>query len=176
MPKPNHEHGQSRRRAHGDIGMKEVAAGLAIGAMVAMVIAGGVVASLEVWGHDKGKSRPTHPPVSTVVRIGPDGTARTTFGDDVRNAILRDSQRFAFCYGDMRVGRPSMMTTDMPDAFCTVSRQGNRGQWQFTGGWQQPGCLLQGGEADRQGCKRKRPGPGPGRFEIWGKPGRRPAQ
>ena len=86
--------------------MKEVAAGLAIGAMVAMVIAGGVVASLEVWGHDKGKSRPKHPPVSTVVRIGPDGTARTTFGDDVRNAILRDSQRFA--------------CTIMPAPTCTV--------------------------------------------------------
>lgn len=118
--------------------MKEVAAGLAVGAMVAVVIAGGVVASLEVWGHDKGKSHPKDPPVSTVVRIGPDGTSRTTFGDDVRNAILRDSQRFAFCYGDMRVGRPSMMTTDMPEAFCTVSRQGNRGPWRIsTGGWQQ---------------------------------------
>ena len=117
--------------------MKDVGAALAVGAMVAVVIAGGLVASLEVWG--SGKNKPRQPePVSTVVRIGPDGTSRTSFGENVRGAVLANSRRFAFCYGDMRVQRPSMMTTNMPDSFCTVSRQGRKGPWRIsTGGWQQ---------------------------------------
>lgn len=119
--------------------MKDVGAALAVGAMVAVVIAGGVVAGLEVWGGTgKQSPRPKAPPSSLVVHIGPDGTARTTFGDNVRGATLANSRRFAFCYGDMLVQRPPTITTDMPDAFCTVSREGRRGPWRIsTGGWQQ---------------------------------------
>jgi hypothetical protein len=117
--------------------MKDVGAALAVGAMVAVVIAGGVVAGLEVWGGTTKRKPPQPPAVSVVVHIGPDGTSRTRFGDDVNGATLANSRGFAFCYGDMRVKRPSMMTTDMPDAFCTVSREGRKGPWRIsTGGWQ----------------------------------------
>lgn len=118
--------------------MKDVGAALAVGAMVAVVIAGGVVAGLEVWGSSSKRKPPPRPEAtSLVVRMGPDGTSRTTFGDNVRGATLANSHRFAFCYGDMRVTRPSMITTDMPDAFCTVSREGRSGPWRIsTGGWQ----------------------------------------
>ena len=118
--------------------MRDVGAALAVGAMVAVVLAGGVVAGLEVWGKPKAKAPPPRPALSSVARIGPDGTARTRFGDDVRGAVLLNSQSYHFCYGDMRVTRPSMMTTDMPDAFCTVSRDGRKGPWRIsTGGWQE---------------------------------------
>ncbi len=119
--------------------MKDVAAALAAGTMVAVVIAGGVVAAFEVWGPQQG-SLPPQPAVaaSAGVHIGPDGTADTTFGDNVRGAVLANSDRFSFCYGDMLVHRPSRITTDMPDAFCTVSREGMDGPWLIsTGGWQQ---------------------------------------
>lgn len=119
--------------------MKDVGAALAVAAMVAVVIAGGVVASLEVWGGtDTRKRPPKPPPAAVVVRMGPDGTARTSFGDDVRAATLPNSRRFAFCTADMRVERPPTITTDMPDAFCTVTREGRKGPWRIsTGGWQQ---------------------------------------
>ena len=119
--------------------MRNVGAALALGAMVAIVLAGGVVAGLEVWGAKAKHKPPQRPePASLVVRIGPDGTARTRFGDDVRGAVLANSRRFAFCYGDMLVRRPSMITTNMPDAFCTVSREGRTGPWRIsTGGWQE---------------------------------------
>ena len=118
--------------------MSKVGAAVAAGAMVAVVIAGGVVAGFEVWGA-KAKHRPDPPALaSLVVHIGPDGTSDTTFGDDVRGAVLPDSARFSFCYGDMLVRRPSMITTNMPDAFCTVSREGRSGPWRIsTGGWQE---------------------------------------
>ena len=59
------------------------------------------------------------------------------------------SQRYDFCFGELRVQRPSMMTTDMPTAFCTVTRKGKKGPWRIsTGGWQecQAVCVKLGGK------------------------------
>jgi hypothetical protein len=116
--------------------MKGLATGIAAGAIIAVILAGAVVGALDLWG---AKAKPETPKadVAEVVRLGPDGTPRTTFGDDVHDAIVPRSRAYDFCYGDLRVKRPSMMTTGMPDAFCSLERQSAEGPWRVTtGGWQ----------------------------------------
>ena len=74
----------------------------------------------------------------TVARLGPDGKPGSFFKDDVKNAVLPGSRRYDLCFGELRVQRPSMMTSDMPTAFCTVTRQSKKGPWRIsTGGWQE---------------------------------------
>ncbi len=115
--------------------MRNWAVGLAGGVIVAVILAGGVVGALELWG--PGKRPPPPPPPPGFARLGPDGTAQTAFGDDVRDVVIPGSQPFDVCYGEMTVQRPSMMTTDMPEAYCAVSRPEVRGPWRMsTGGWQ----------------------------------------
>lgn len=119
--------------------MSDMAKGTVIGVLVAVVLAGFIVAALELWppGRAKGPDR-DRPGNVTVVRLGPDGKPGSSFEDDVKNAILPDSQRYDFCFGELRVERPSMITTDMPAAYCSVTRRGKKGPWRVsTGGWQQ---------------------------------------
>lgn len=119
--------------------MRDWAMGIAAGAVVAVILAGAVVGALDLWGPAAhGAVPPPKPRPPAVARIGPDGSDRTFFGDDVRNAIVPGSQKYDLCVGELRVQRPSMMTSDMPDAFCTVTRQSRMGPWRIgTGGWQQ---------------------------------------
>lgn len=117
--------------------MSDMAKGTIIGVMVAVVLAGFLVAILDFTGRKKPPKEP-QPAKIVVAHLGPDGTDRTFFGDDVRNAAIPRSQRYDLCVGELRVQRPSMMTTSMPDAFCKVTRQGKGGLWRVTtGGWQQ---------------------------------------
>jgi len=116
--------------------MKDLATGLAVGAMVAVVLAGGGVGALDLWA--PGKPPPPSSSAAAFARIGPDGTAHTFFGDDLRNEMVPRSRAFDLCVGEMRLKRPSMLTTGMPDAFCTVTRSGKKGPWRIsTGGWQE---------------------------------------
>jgi hypothetical protein len=116
--------------------MKGLATGIAAGAIIAVILAGAVVGALDLWGA-KATPEPPEADVAEVVRLGPDGTSRTTFGDDVQDVIVPRSRTYDFCYGELRVKRPSMMTTGMPDAFCSLARQSAKGPWRVTtGGWQ----------------------------------------
>lgn len=129
--------------------MNDMARGTIIGVLVAVALAGGAVAALEYTSAGKGghAGRDQSGKV-TVVRIGPDNKRGSTFGDNVRNVVLRNSQRYDLCYADLRVKRPSMITTDMPTAFCDVTRKGKKGPWRIsTGGWQtcQAVCVKFGG-------------------------------
>ncbi len=117
--------------------MKSLATTVAIAVMIAVIIAGLAVAILDTWGP---KPRPDHGPkphAVNVVRLGPDGTDRTSFGDNAKKAIIRGSNKYDFCFGEMQVQRPSMLTTDMPTSHCTVTRGSKKGPWRITtGGWQ----------------------------------------
>ncbi len=116
--------------------MSDMAKGGIVGVLVAVILAGFVVAILDFTAKHKPTDGP-HPPRITIARIGPDGTDGSFFGDDVKNAAIPRSQRYQFCVGELRVQRPSMMTSDMPDSFCTVTRRA-KGLWRMsTGGWQQ---------------------------------------
>ncbi len=116
--------------------MSEAAKWTVVGVMVAVVLAGAVVGAVGIW---PGKNRPDHAkPSVTMVRLGPDGTAKSSFKEDQKDVAIPKSRGYDLCLGELRVQRPSMMTTDMPDAFCTVTRKGNKGPWRIsTGGWQQ---------------------------------------
>jgi len=118
--------------------MNDMARGTIVGVLVAVALAGGAVAALEYTSAGKGgRADRDRPGKVTVVRIGPDNQRDSTFGDNVTNAVLRNSQRYDLCYADLRVQRPSMITTDMPTAFCDVTRKGKKGPWRIsTGGWQ----------------------------------------
>ena len=123
--------------------MKSLATATAIGVMMAVILAGLGVAILDTWGPKPRPDRPK-PHAAKVVRLGPDGSDRTFFGDDVAQAIIPGSQRHDFCVGEMQVQRPSMMTSNMPVSHCTVTRNSNKGPWRITtGGWQscQAVCL-----------------------------------
>lgn len=114
-----------------------MAKGTLVGVLVAVILAGFVVAVIDVTrkpelpGEGGGRSK------VAVARIGPDGTDATFFGDDVKDAEIPNSRRYDLCIGELRVQRPPMMTSDMPDSFCSVTRNGD-GPWRIsTGGWQQ---------------------------------------
>ena len=116
--------------------MSDMAKGTIIGVLVAVILAGFVVAILDFTAKHKPSDEP-RPPKIAVARLGPDGTDSSFFGDDVKNAAIPRSQRFDFCVGELRVQRPSMITSDMPNSFCTVTRR-TKGLWRMsTGGWQQ---------------------------------------
>jgi hypothetical protein len=116
--------------------MNDMARGTIIGFMIAVILAGFVVAVLDFRKSDRGRKEP--PAKVTVVRLGPGGKPGAFFGDDVKGAVIRGSQRYDVCFGELRVQRPSMMTTNMPSAFCTVTRSGRKGPWRIsTGGWQE---------------------------------------
>ena len=128
--------------------MSDMAKGTIIGVLVAVILAGFVVAVLDFRSSVKGPDR-ERPPKATITRLGPDGKPGSFFKDDVKNAILPNSQRYDLCFGELRVERPSMMTTDMPAAFCTVTRRSKKGPWRVsTGGWMecQAVCLRIGGK------------------------------
>jgi len=116
--------------------MSDIAKGTAIGALLAVILAGSVVAVLDLTrAHKPGDDRDR--PRIVVVRIGPDGTDATFFGDEVRDAAIPKSRRYDVCIGELRVQRPPMITSNMPDSFCEVARRG-KGPWRIsTGGWQQ---------------------------------------
>ncbi len=117
--------------------MKGLATGIAAGAIIAVILAGGMVGAIDLWGPKAKPDRP-RPNAAKIVRVGPDGTARTTFGDDVQNVIVPKSRGYDLCYGELRVQRPSMMTSGMPDAFCSLTRRSAKGPWRVTtGGWQE---------------------------------------
>jgi hypothetical protein len=118
--------------------MNDMARGAIVGVLVAVVLAGGVVAVLDFTSAGKGRHPDRERPAKVkVVHIGPNDEPGSSFGDDVRNAVLRNSQRYDLCYADLRVQRPSVMTTQMPTAFCEVTRKGSKGPWRIsTGGWQ----------------------------------------
>jgi hypothetical protein len=116
--------------------MNDMARGTIIGFMIAVILAGFVVAVLDF--RTSGKRNKEPPAKVAVVRLGPGGKPGAFFGDDVRNAIIPGSQRYDLCLGELRVERPSMMTTDMPTAFCSVTRRAGKGPWRITtGGWQE---------------------------------------
>jgi hypothetical protein len=115
--------------------MNDMAKGTIVGVLVAVILAGFVVAVLDFSSSGKDPGR-EHPARMTVTRLGPDGKPGSFFKDGVRDAILPKSQRYDLCFGELRVQRPSMITTDMPTAFCTVTRHGKKGPWRVsTGGW-----------------------------------------
>jgi hypothetical protein len=117
--------------------MNEMSRGIIVGIFVAVVLAGFTVAVLDYWPKLTVPSR-DHSARVTVAHLGPGGKSSTAFGDGLKNAAIPGSQRYDFCFGEMHVQRPSMMTTDMPDAFCTVTRRGGKGPWRITtGGWQE---------------------------------------
>jgi hypothetical protein len=117
--------------------MNDMAKGTIIGVFIAVILAGFVVAVLDYWPPAKSPDR-NRPAKVTVARLGPDGKPGTFFEDDVKSAIIPGSQRYELCFGELRVQRPSMMTSDMPTAFCTVTRKGKKGPWRIsTGGWQE---------------------------------------
>lgn len=117
--------------------MKNLATALAIGVMIAVIIAGLALAVVDTWGPKPHHPDRPRPHAIKVERLGPDGTDRTSFGDNLRKAVIPGSNKHAFCFGEMKVQRPSMLTTDMPDSHCTVTRTGNKGPWRITtGGWQ----------------------------------------
>lgn len=116
--------------------MSDMAKGSIVGVFGAVILAGFVVAILDFTATHKPPDKP-HPPKIAIARIGPDGTDGTFFGDDIENTAIPDSRRYDICVGELRVQRPSMMTSGMPDSFCTVTRRG-RGPWHIsTGGWQE---------------------------------------
>lgn len=116
--------------------MNDMARGTIIGFMIAVILAGFVVAVLDFRTSGKGNKQP--PAKVKVVRLGPGGKPGTFFGDGIKNAVVPGSQRYDMCFGELRVQRPSMITTDMPTAFCTVTRKGRKGPWRIsTGGWQE---------------------------------------
>ena len=119
--------------------MNDITRATVIGIMIAVVLAGFAVAVLDYWPGLGGgvREKPAAPKVS-IARLGPGGKPGAFFGDGLKNAVIPRSQRYDFCYGEMRVQRPAMLTTDMPTAFCAVSRQGRKGPWRIsTGGWQE---------------------------------------
>lgn len=114
-----------------------MAKGTIIGVFIAVILAGFVVAVLDYWPPAKSPDR-GRPTKVTVARLGPDGKPDAFFGDDVRNAVVPGSQRFDLCFGELRVQRPPMMTSNMPTSYCTVTRKAGKGPWRIsTGGWQQ---------------------------------------
>ena len=117
--------------------MNDMARGTIIGVFIAVILAGFIVAVLDYWPLPKGPDR-DQPAKATVVRLGPGGKPGGFFGDDVRNAAIPGSQRYDLCFGELRVQRPSMITTDMPTAYCGVTRRSPKGPWRIsTGGWQE---------------------------------------
>lgn len=117
--------------------MNDMAKGTIIGVFIAVILAGFAVAALDYWPRPKSPDR-DRPAKVTVVRIGPDGKPGTVFGDNVKNAAVPGSQRYDVCFGELRVQRPPMMTSNMPTSYCTVTRKGNKGPWRIsTGGWQE---------------------------------------
>jgi len=116
--------------------MSDMARGSIIGVLIAVILAGFVVAMLDFTARHKPSDEP-RPPGNAIARIGPDGTDASFFGDDVRNAPIPRSRPYDICIGELRVQRPPMMTSDMPDSYCTVTRRA-KGLWRMsTGGWQQ---------------------------------------
>lgn len=116
--------------------MNDMAKGTIIGFMIAVILAGFAVAVLDFTASSKGSKQP--PAKVTVARIGPGGKPGAFYGDNVNRAVIPGSQRYDVCLGEIRVQRPSTITSDMPTAFCTVTRNGRKGPWHIsTGGWQQ---------------------------------------
>jgi hypothetical protein len=119
--------------------MNDTAKGTIIGFMVAVILAGFVVAVLDFRASGNGDKADKKPPAKvTVARLGPGGKPDAFFGDDLRNVVIPGSRGYDFCFGELRVQRPSMMTTNMPAAYCSVSRHSPKGPWRIsTGGWQE---------------------------------------
>ncbi len=116
--------------------MNDMAKGTIIGIMVAVILAGFVVAVLDFRKSGTWVKEP--PARVTVVRLGPGGKPGTFFGDGLKAAAIPGSQRYDLCVGELRVQRPPMITTNMPTAFCSVTRKGRKGSWRITtGGWQE---------------------------------------
>lgn len=116
--------------------MNDMARGTIIGFVIAVILAGFVVAVLDIRTSPKdGKA----PPVNvTVARLGPGGKPGAFFGDNVNRAVIRGSRHYDLCFGELRVERPPTITTNMPTAYCSVTRKGRNGPWRIsTGGWQQ---------------------------------------
>jgi hypothetical protein len=124
--------------------VSDIAKGVIIGVVVAILMLGLVIESQGILFARTEAPPPTPavapgdgtaPPAS--VRLGPDGKADSFFGEDLVNASIPGSDGYNVCFGELRVLRPSMMISRMPDSFCSVAKDA-AGKWVVsTGGWQQ---------------------------------------
>jgi len=79
-------------------------------------------------------------PTVSVTAIGPDGSADKLYGENLDKVEVPGSETYPLCLvTEMKVQRPSMMTSDMPDSYCRLT-PGGGGKWLLsTGGWQECG-------------------------------------
>jgi len=127
--------------------MNDMARGTIIGFVIAVILAGFVVAVLDVRTSRKGGGEP---PVDVkIARLGPGGKPGAFFGDNVNRAVIPGSRGYDLCFAELRVQRPPVFLTDMPTAYCSVTRKGRNGPWRIsTGGWQEcrAVCVRLGGK------------------------------
>ncbi|KAB2864403.1 MAG: hypothetical protein F9K43_17965 [Bauldia sp.] len=115
--------------------MGDIAKGVVIGVVVAILMLGLLLESEGLLFPNR-QPAAMAPATAAMVRLGPDGPGDSVFGEDLTDAVVPASEGYDLCLGELRVLRPSMMTSSMPDSFCTV-RRGDDGKWLVsTGGWQ----------------------------------------
>ncbi len=137
--------------------MKDWATGLAVGALIAVILAGGgAVGALELG--TPSRRRPPKPHAPAFARIGP--TARiepTTATTSARHQPAATDMAFI---GVHRVQRPSMMTTDMPERLLhgdTRKRQRRARGASRLGGWQECQAVLRQARRERRRPRRSLP-------------------
>ena len=118
--------------------MNDFAKGALAGAGLVLLIV--ILVRHEILMTERQAATPAAAPTVSLTAIGPDGSPDKLYGENLDKVEVPGSEAYQLCLvTEMKVQRPSMMTSDMPDSFCRLS-PGEGGKWLLsTGGWQECG-------------------------------------